>query len=266
MMPRFNTKSMLYGVTLDSLEKIDQIVPALTHLPRQPMTCRVVFDAEMKPASYAQALKKLTAVSYVLGEPVDSSDMKRYSVNEYLKRFETYMDRLGRLVNVWEIGNEINGDWLGKTSMVVQKMEGAYRIAKARKVPTALTLYYNRGCVEDERHEMMAWAEKEISPELKRGLDYVLVSFYEDDCQGVTPDWKQVFADLGQMFPKARLGIGECGTREDGLKASLLRHYYSMRELHPRFIGGYFWWYFVQDMLPYQANPLWDELSSVLKT
>jgi hypothetical protein len=52
------------------------------------------------------------------------------------------------------------------------------------------------------------------------------------------------------MFPTAQLGIGECGTVVQARKAAYLTRYYSMRIDNPRYIGGYFWWYFSEDMVP----------------
>lgn len=34
-------------------------------------------------------------------------------------------------VDIWVIGNEINGEWLGDTAGVVAKMTGAYDVVKA---------------------------------------------------------------------------------------------------------------------------------------
>jgi hypothetical protein len=53
-------------------------------------------------------VKKL---SYVMGEIVDSFYMKRYTVPECLNRTKDYVDTLGDVVDIWEVGNEINGDW-----------------------------------------------------------------------------------------------------------------------------------------------------------
>jgi hypothetical protein len=99
---------------------------------------------------------------------------------------------------------------------------------------------------------------------MKAGLDWVLVSYYEDDCNGYQPDWQAEFDRLAAIFPSAQLGIGECGKVFPDRKLDYLTRYYSMRIDNPRYIGGYFWWYFSQDMVP-STEPLWAVLNDLVQ-
>ena len=116
---------------------------------------------------------------------------------------------------------------------------------------------------------MFTWAQANVPDRMKTGLDYVLVSFYEDDCNGIQPDWNQEFQKLGAMFPNSKIGFGETGTIYTARKAEYINRYYrDMAVTHPRFIGGYFWWYFdaqqsgsTGDMTP-KTNYLWDVLNN----
>jgi hypothetical protein len=99
---------------------------------------------------------------------------------------------------------------------------------------------------------------------MKQGLDFVFVSYYEDDCNGAQPDWQAVFDKLGLMFPQAKIGIGECGTKHEDKKEAYIKRYYTMNIAHPRYVGGYFWWYFVDDMVP-ATNHLWSVLNNVIE-
>jgi hypothetical protein len=165
---------------------------------------------------------------------------------------------------VWEVGNEINGEWLGTTPDVVAKVQGAYELVKDEGKLAAVTLYYNPGCWSSAEHEMFTWARANVPDAMKAGLDYVLVSYYEDDCNGFQPDWPSVFHQLAQIFPNARLGIGECGTADAASKASRLKRYYATTiPGEPRFIGGFYWWYFSEDMVP-ATRPLWRSLSKLV--
>jgi hypothetical protein len=253
----------IWGVTVDDITQIDAIVESLAALPQKP-TVRVVFDKEQTPADYADAVAKLHAVAFVMGEIVDSSDVAAIPLDAYEKRVTDYVTALGGSVDLWEIGNEINGDpWLGPTGEVVPKMTGAYQIAKGLGKTTALTLYYNQDCWASPDHEMFAWTDANVPAEMKQGLDYVLVSFYEDDCNGIQPDWPSVFDKLGAMFPAAKIGFGECGTMDPAKKAEYVDRYYRTKIGHPRYIGGYFWWYFAEDMVP-KSQPLWTTLASAI--
>src|SRR5206468_55531 len=151
-------------------------------------------------------------VSAVMGEILDSDYVALIDAAGYRRRAIDYLDTLGDVVDIWEIGNEINGEWLGDTADVVAKTSAAYEATKARGKTTALTLYYNAGCWNDASHEMFEWSARNLPPAIKQGIDYALISYYEDDCDGRRPDWPAVFAKLASMFPSARLGFGECGT------------------------------------------------------
>jgi len=198
-----------------------------------------------------------------MGEVVDSKFVSKIDVTSYGRRTKEYLDVLSPSVDVWEIGNEVNGEWLGSTPDVVAKISAAYELVKQRKKPTALTLYYNEGCWLRADHEMFAWADRNVPAAMKDGLDYVLVSYHEDDCHGSKPDWAAVFHHLAAMFPTSELGFGECGTVRADAKENSLADYYRTRPAEDRFVGGYFWWYFSQDMVP-RSKPLWKVLYQVM--
>lgn len=252
----------LYGVTVDSIQHLGQTVDALQSLARRP-TVRVVFDEGMPASYYAAALQRLHAVSYVMGELVDSSAMARYNVEQYTARTQEYLDTVASFVDIWEIGNEVNGEWLGDPADVAAKLTRAFELARQRGARTAVTLYYNEDCWRYPWEEMFTWAEQRLSAAMKRSLDYVLISYYEDDCNGLRPDWVTVFQRLGRIFPNSYLGFGEVGTLVDRRKRAYLQRYYMLRLDHPAYVGGYFWWHFVQDMVP-RTKPLWRVLDSAI--
>ncbi|MCF6202848.1 MAG: hypothetical protein L3J59_04135 [Methylococcaceae bacterium] len=260
----------VYGVTLDTIDEIDASVDAIGFLSKE-MTTRVVFD-RVPATTYVTALDKLATASYIMGQLFDSVYIKQYTPSAYQSRVNEYLDLHGDIVDIWEIGNEVNGEWTGDPDIVAQKTIAAYQEANNRGYQTALTLYYNDfvendGCWANEDEKMRPWAKTRLNDALKNGVDYVLVSYYEEDCDDYQPslaEWENVFNDLGQIFPNAKLGFGEVGTTTTD-KAAYLKRYYSLNITHPRFIGGYFWWYFKQDMTP-KTNPLWSEFNQILNT
>lgn len=254
----------LYGVTVDAVDNVPAVVDALAHLSRTP-TVRIVFDEGMDAPHYAGPVAAIRHVAYVMGELVDSSTLKQYTTLQLRERTAAYLHTLGKNVDVWEIGNEINGEWTGPTRDVVDKTMAAYEVIKAGGGRVALTLYYNEGCAEQPSRTMFGWVERNLPPRLRDGLDYVFISFYEDDCKIAPPDWSAVFGRLGELFPRAMLGFGEVGTRHIARKAALIAHYYGLAITHPRFVGGYFWWYFRQDMVP-RSRPLWRSLDAAFIT
>lgn len=252
----------MYGVTVDNIQNISLVVESLKNLSKKA-TARVVFDEGMGPDYYASAVSQIHAVSDVMGEIADSSTMKSYTLDTYTKRTQDYIAALGSNVDIWEIGNEINGEWLGNTPDVVAMMSSAYNVVKAAGKKTELTLYYNAGCYAKASNEMFTWVNANVPAAMKQSLDYVLISYYEDDCNGMQPDWPTVFQQLATIFPNSKIGFGECGTVNASLKASYLNRYYSMKINQPNYVGGYFWWYFYQDMVPYTTS-LWNALNQLI--
>lgn len=254
----------LYGVTVDAVDDVTAVVDALSHLSRTP-TVRIVFDEGMGAADYVAPVAAIRRVAHVMGELADSSTLKRYSAKQMRERADAYLRALGSHVDIWEIGNEINGEWTGRTRDVVDKTVAAYEAVTHHGGRTALTLYYNEGCAEQPSRAMFDWTQRHLPQSLRNGVDYVFISFYEDDCPIAPPDWNAVFVRLGALFPHAVLGFGEVGTRQAARKAALIAHYYGLEIAHPRFAGGYFWWYFRQDMVP-RTRPLWRNIDAAFQT
>lgn len=257
----------LYGVTLDDVSNITGIVDSLSHLTHKP-TARIVFDYGQTPQDYAQAVQQIHQVAYTLGMPADSSTMKQYTPATYSQRVKDYLSTFGSQVDIWEVGNEINGEWLGNDSAT--KMVDAYNLVKQAGKLTALTLYYNglddtNNCYANKNNLMFRWAQANIPSDMKQGLDYVFISYYEQDCPGVSKDWTSIFSQLHQMFPHSRLGFGENGTHEASDPASLklqyIREYYPHWVNVPCYVAGHFWWYFAEDGVPYRNNQLWSAIN-----
>ena len=109
---------------------------------------------------YLPAIAKISRVADISGELVDSHDMKGLSAGQYAQRTEEFVSTLGRYVDIWEIGNEVNGDWTGSSGDVSAKIEAAYRVVTAHHGVSALVLYYNAGCAETKDREMFTWSAK----------------------------------------------------------------------------------------------------------
>jgi hypothetical protein len=263
----------VYGVTADDITNLSGLVDSLRSLPHKPTT-RIVFDEGQSPSYYAQAVPAVHAVSFVMGEILDSAYVAQVSVADYSKRTGDYLAAFPTTVDIWEVGNEINGDWLdttaGGAADVAAKMTAAFDLVVAAAGRTALTLY---GCSDsDAKHDMMTWTSAHVPARMLAGLDYVLVSYYEGDCGTPRSDWPAVFHQLRQLFPKAQLGFGECGAVDANgqdiatvnVAGPYLQRYYGMQIAEPGYIGGYFWWYFYEDMVP-KTKPMFSVLSSAIQ-
>jgi hypothetical protein len=253
----------VWGVTSDATNGVNNQVNALSHMCKKP-TIRIVFDEWQPVTEYTSFVSSIHNVSFIMGELLDSEYMIQYNLQQYTDRMNEYMNGVGDKVDIWEVGNEVNGEWCGKTTDVVAKISAAYSIVKAYGKKTALTLYENWNCWEKSSNEMFRWVNQNIPANMKQGLDYVWVSYYEDDCNGYQPNWQKVFDSLHVIFPNSKLGIGECGTSRSSKKASYMTRYYTMHITTPNFVGGYFWWYWRQDCVPYTKKTLWTTMDKAI--
>ncbi|AKZ27168.1 hypothetical protein [Ralstonia pseudosolanacearum] len=281
-------KAPIYGVTLDDVSNINAIVASLTHLPYKP-TVRVVFDPGTTAAQYYPALVKLHAVAYVMGEIMDSyyfpTDLATYQA-----RTQELVGTLKNVVDVWEIANEINGEWLranpsGPTATATsqeqaigQMVGSAYDIVKGAGGLVSVTMYYNddgkgTNCYELPMDSWRTWATNFLPARVRQGADYALFSYYPyQDCPGLSPTWTSDFKLLEQIFPVAKVGFGEIGTSSiyapTSVQQSLIKTYYPIGTTQmasdPRFIGGYFWWNYVEQMLPYTTSTYWNLLKQTI--
>lgn len=267
------TGARMFGVTVDDISNLSGIVASLSALPHRPTT-RIVFDEGQPPSQYASAVSQIHFVSDVMGEILDSQFVAKVSVADYQTRTKEYLAALAGHVDIWEVGNEINGNWVdtspGGAADVVAKMAGAFDLVRAAGGRTALTLY---GCSDaNAQHDMVTWANANVPARMRTGLDYVLVSFYEGDCGVAAPDWPGVFHQLRAIFPTAALGFGEVGAvdhagqriTDPSVAGPYLRKYYGLSIPEPGYVGGYFWWYFAEDMVP-QTSPMFSVLAMAIQ-
>lgn len=261
--------SPLYGVTVDDVSNVAQTVAGLQNLPEAPTT-RLYFDVKEPAGYYTAAVNALRPVSYLMGELLDSSDETSIAAPAYNTRVKSYLAAFGNKIDLWEIGNEVNGNWTGSYPAVEAKLTDAYNDVTAAGKRTALTLYYNAGC-GDGRGELdpLAFSRSYVPAAVRDGLDYVLLSYYEDDCSGSRPSaatWTAYFQQLHALYPNAKLGFGEVGLNNPATATTLasagsvMRYYYSLAIDLPYYAGGYFWWYFTEDCLPSATKPLAAEL------
>lgn len=234
----------------------------LAALPQRP-TVRLVLDRFEPPGYYATSVKQLASTGWVMGELLDSSQERTINASELRRRAWSYLHRLGRSVSIWEVGNELNGSWTGRYAQVAAKTRAAYSVFRAAHVPTAITLYANDfgpdHCGDGASELTPAqFARRYLSPRLRAGLSYLLLSYYPTQCGDVEPSSVTLASHLRQLhglFPHARLGFGETGLPRPVTTSSLrtakqIMHWaYGLQPHLPYYAGGYFWWYGAEDAL-----------------
>lgn len=287
--------SPIHGVTVADDSDIRQtaylssVLTSLGNLSVTP-TVRLVYTQSAPASGYVSATQQIKQTRYVLGMPVDSSSMPCYTNAQHSARWQDYLSTLGGSVDIWEVGNEINGDWLygnqgtgckGTTQAdVVTKMTDAYNQTKALGKAAALTLFFNvdSTCAATDP-QMTSWASTNVPAGMKTGLDYVLVSFYPQWCTSnpytYAPDWNTVFSNLRTIFPNAKLGMGEIGwdssigRPSNANLTTLIQTDYRIKPTSvTNWVGGGFYWEFGIDAVPYNgsAGSVWNVVNTELTT
>jgi hypothetical protein len=281
----------VYGVTLDTVDNsiLQNELVSLSNMA-QVMTARVNFDPGTSASWYLSQVQKLRNVSYIMGQLIDSSEMCQYSVTSARRRAQSFTATLTNNVDIWEIGNEINGNWLCNNAL--GKMAAMYDVVAGQLGKTALTFFYEgepsdpNNCIATGGggNDMFTWINKNFAlslppdqrpaetEKIRLGLDYVLVSWYPDQCPGENPDWPWVFTKLAAIFPNAKVGFGEFGTANpqggSPYEINEIDTYYPMASmvsgLPAGYIGGYFWWYYAEEMVPW-SQPLWSVLNRAIQ-
>jgi hypothetical protein len=152
----------------------------------------------------------------------------------------------------------------------------AYKIVKGAGGKVAITMYYNQdpsgnNCWALPMDNWRTWPTQFLSSTVRNGADYALFSYYPyHDCPGLAPSWKSDFGKLESLFPNAKVGFGEIGTSSTSapwsVQSNLITTYYPMvdRLTDPKFIGGFFWWYYAEEMLPYSTSRYFSLLRNTI--
>ena len=228
-----NLPARFFGLTVDDVSDAEKIYKRLKlfkdHVSSAPRPIvRFVFDIDRdtSPQDYRDVIREIQnrELGYVMGEIMDSQYIhacrsEPLSTACYLDRTKSYFQTLGEWVDIWEIGNEVNGEWTGwyngewekdyvsardmqeTSDWVAAQVAAAYNYLKIEKrKPVAVTFYFNEDGEGEhswtdiekketdsspnmvrfgQHHGMLEWAAK--YRHMFPVLDYVFVSYYQDN-------------------------------------------------------------------------------------
>jgi len=278
----------LYGVTIESVSNLAAVNTALSKHTKRPTT-RIVFQKGDAPSAYTNAVSTLRNTSYIMGEILDSTALGKTSVADYKLRTADYVNTFKNNIDIWEVGNELNGAWVGSDPAVIRsKVKAAYDVVevdnKALGLRSAITLNYwpSSNCYGKSWEVTQTFADALAAayPDIKNGVDYIFLSFYETACtppeRPTVEQFKAIFKSLSVTFPNAKLGMGEIGAQgqDDEVatpslakKQDIAKYYYGMNAALKstfapgKYVGGYFWWYYYQDAVPFdKSNSMWSSI------
>jgi hypothetical protein len=267
--------SPLYGVTADDVSSTSNLVAAAEHFAKKPIT-RIVFDEGTTPADYTAAVNQLQPSSYLMGELADSQYLAAMSTQQYHDRTANFLAAFGDKLDLWEIGNEVNGDWTGPYATVSAKITDAYNQVSAAGRRSSLTLWYNPNCAGSTSElGPVEFSQNYVPATMRTGLNYVFISYYETQCNNYRPSaatLTTLFTQLHQLYPNAKLGFGEIGLPNAATSSTLAKatdiatYYYNLSINLSYYVGGYFYWYYAEDAIPYTTKPMWQTLNNLFQT
>lgn len=266
----------LWGFTLTDMRADNPDVRSAAELARQtdrPTAVRLVFDLERGVDAYREKVAEASRAGLVVvGQILDSTDMAEVDMDRWQRRVAEFVDGLPE-VGVWEVGNEINGDWLG--SQVSEKVDYAARYVREHtSARTMITLLWQLGEGKKDT-SMFTWVDENLAPSTRALIDEVGLSLYPDTHPlGVSLD--RVMLTLDREFASSRLSVTELGYRVPGTphtwwwgstdeqeaKRVIADYYGRAIRGYPYSSGGPYWWLFTQEAP--QDSPLWSTFRTAM--
>ncbi len=172
----------------------------------------------------------------------------------------------------WEVGNEVNGGWLG--AGMTEKIEYAAEKVKARfpGKPVCLTFYWY-GVEDTIETSTFNWIASHITQKIRDHIDCVAMSIYIDQ-QPLGFSWEPLMAKLAEAFPGKSVMTGEmvfsdhttpiyykeypADWTEEQASLAYIQDRYAASFATPNAVGGGFWWYYDDQMAG--KTPRWHAL------
>jgi hypothetical protein len=266
-----------WGVTVDRIDQYPQVVASVSSLVENvagDARMRIVFDEGVPATDYDGIVSAaLAAGIVVVGQILDSSAMADLTLAQFQARVREYVDHFPQIA-VWEIGNEVNGEWLGP--QVREKIEYAASYVKAADPSdvTMLTFYWQMGTAGAPQNALFQWIHDNVQASLTSDVDVVALSTWVGDAPlGLAFD--EVFERLHALFPAQKLAIGELGYWSPGttrawwwrsqdnpttdVRQAFAAQMYDASFAFPYSVGGVFWWYYYTEM--FGQTPLWQTVN-----
>ncbi len=286
-----NSLQAWQGVTFDSSHVTAEQWATTRQAVGRGGWIRIVLDREQPLDSYRPIIDRAHTLNMrVLGQILDSSEMKVLDLEGWKERVNSVLAALP-LVDAWEVGNEVNGNWLGPD--VEKKVAYATHRTKllAPDKPRVLTVLWNLG-EDTEDDSVFRWLTRFDKATLS-DIDVLGLSLYPEDHPMGTA-YNRVVRTLRRLAPRSRIGVTELGYGNDDLggtwwwgsqhdktlaKRSVARFYDRASRAHAFSAGGTFWWYFLQEVTsvsvscrmahecshPVRGPPPWRRSVSTLK-
>jgi hypothetical protein len=280
------SRSQRFGVTLDAsiVDRMDDYENVVDAIAKAGFNwVRVVFRPNPADFEYTnqrsfneydavvKALKERNV--RVMGTVLDTNQWPSTLTPQiYAARTRSLVLHYSDQIKSWEVGSEINGDWLGgsKEPLSPDKVFKIYSAGAAQvkaiepTLETVATLYWWDGTAPDEAHSLFGWLARYGRLGFGKNLDVVSLSLWPED-NPVGLAFESIFNRVRDYLPDKRLMLGSFGYVEqeevkgywwlhpsdvDGARKDLAILFTGASCSMERSVCGGFWWQTLDQMLP----------------
>lgn len=289
--------SLRFGLSIDEgiFKRLNRYERLIASMRRSRADCvRLVFQSNPDDFTYAHlsSFNEYDAIVKALedkglrvtGTVLETGEWPRTMTPEiYAERVKNMVLHYRDRIRSWEVGSELNGDWLGgtQTPLPPERVFAIYSagVAKVKEIDPALetvaSLYWWAGTAPDEEHALSGWLKRYVPQGFGKNLDIVAVSLQPDDAP-VGMAFESIFELLRDRLPDKRLMLSNLGYVEGkklegywwfntndiaASRADFLAFSLAASCAMPQSMGGGFWWQTLEEMFPGQGPPA--ELYSV---
>ena len=275
-----------FGLTLDEslLKRLDDLESIVRAVRRSGTNwVRLVFRANSSDFLYSSPrsfneydgiIEDLTRNKIkVMGCALDSTAWPKTMTPElYAERVNNLVLHYRGRISSWEVGTEINGDWLGGVSAPFTPeqvyLTYAAGVDKVKELDPALetvaTLYAWEETAPDLEHSLSSWISARATRGFGRNLDVVGLSIQPED-NPLGMGFERAFDATAEALPKQKLMISSLGYVEkkdlkgywwlapddaDSARKDVSTLYTTASCAMARSLCGGFWWQTLDQMLP----------------
>lgn len=239
---------MLYGINIDDIYSIKKYLPLIKELPKKP-TARIVIDNDADMSDYEHGVKALAPFADIMIQVNDSYDEKSLGLSEYVNKAKELLSIFGQTATLWEVGNEVNGDWL--SAKIWEKVEATLEVFRAagHQDKTVVTYFLDEW--------MVPW----IRDHKKLNFEWVMLSCYagnQRELDKMVRELPQTAALLKDLTGAPNFAVGEYGEDEwgGGNKRRIIPKLITEFEKYP----GAFYWNFQKRFKNGTSSSGWAEL------
>lgn len=245
----------MIGVNITDIDNLKPALLTLSELAKLgKLTARLVVDNGRPVSDYKEPALQISQYADLMVQVQDSYGDAKVSTSALFDKADKLYKMLNPITQIWEIANEINGDWLSTSAFARATFLSSY--FGTRNCKRAVTLFV--------QPDYLAWAASNKIP-----CEYVFLSSYPTNKKDLLYNWENDFKVLQALYPNALLGFGEFGyenwRRPDlAAKKSLIAYYYGMQLKNKKYVGGCFWWDFQETCCP-PSTQLYDAIQAAIK-